>query len=148
MRSLTVAGLVISLVALLTVSTTWAASDLGFVVVANRSARVSTISKDRLSDVFLGKVKEWENGVRVALINQLPSSFVRGEFARFVHDRKVAAVKSYWQHMLFSGRGVPPREVADDSEVVRFVASNAGGIGYVSPSADFSGVTVVAVSGL
>ena len=52
------------------------------------------------------------------------------------HSRSVAAVKSYWQQVIFSGRGVPPPELETDEAVLRFVARHPGAIGYVSGSAD------------
>ena len=40
-------------------------------------------------------------------------------------------MKSYWQKMIFSGRDVPPPEKGSPDEVVAFVRSHGGGIGYV-----------------
>jgi hypothetical protein len=46
---------------------------------------------------------------------------------------------------VFSGRELPPPELENDEEVVRFVAKNAGGVGYVSPAANVERVKVLTV---
>jgi hypothetical protein len=54
-------------------------------------------------------------------------------------------VRRYWAQRVFSGRGVPPPELANDSEVVKFVAAHSGAIGYVAADAALAGVKVVEV---
>jgi hypothetical protein len=62
-----------------------------------------------------------------------------------VHARSVAAVKSYWQQVIFSGRGVPPPELESDEAVIRHVTRSPGAVGYVSGAANVRGVRVVSV---
>ena len=46
--------------------------------------------------------------------------------------RSVAAVRSYWQQRIFSGRDVPPPEVDTENQVIKYVAGDPGALGYVS----------------
>ena len=57
----------------------------------------------------------------------------------------MAAVKSYWQQLIFSGRAIPPPELDSDEEVVRYVAKYPGAVGYVSGGSELSGVRTVIV---
>jgi hypothetical protein len=59
--------------------------------------------------------------------------------------RPVAAVRSYWQQQIFSGRGIPPPELDGDQAVVKFVLQNEGAIGYVSGNAELGAAKVLAV---
>ena len=59
--------------------------------------------------------------------------------------RSVGAVRAYWQHVVFSGRDVPPPQLASDAEVVKYVATHEGAVGYVSGSAPVEGARVVGV---
>ena len=59
--------------------------------------------------------------------------------------RSVAAVKSYWQQMVFSGRGVPPPELDTEAQVVSFVLRNPGSVGYVSVGTSLHGARTLAV---
>ncbi|MFI5182916.1 MAG: phosphate ABC transporter substrate-binding protein, partial [Vicinamibacteria bacterium] len=63
------------------------------------------------------------------------TSRVRAAFSKGVHGRSVDAVQNYWQQQIFSGRDEPPRVKTSDAEVMTFVQSNPGGIGYVSDTA-------------
>jgi hypothetical protein len=57
----------------------------------------------------------------------------------------VSGVYSYWQNVIFSGRGVPPVELDSDLSVVAFVRSNAGAVGYVRPGTALRGVKTLSV---
>jgi hypothetical protein len=57
-------------------------------------------------------------------------------------------IAEFWRQQIFSGRNVPPVEKASDSEVLEFVRSNPGAIGYVSSSTSPApDVKVVVVNG-
>ncbi len=103
-----------------------------FKVVVNPSNQVSEISTAELSRLFLKKTTRWDRGSKVLPVDQLPRSSVRIDFSQAIHRKGVDAVKSYWQTQLFSGIATPPLELASDAEVLSYVRSNAGAIGYVS----------------
>jgi len=107
----------------------------GFVVIVNTANPATEMDRGRLGKFFLKQLKSWEEGVAAAPVDQDPKSAVREAFTRAVHGKKVSAVKSYWQRMIFSGRAVPPPELDSDASVIAFVRGDPGGIGYVSPSA-------------
>ena len=89
----------------------------------------------------------WINGTTAMPVDQAASSDIREAFSLEVHGRDVGAIKSYWQRQIFSGRGVPPPELASDREVLDFVRANQGAVGYVSTSAKTGdGVKVLAVT--
>jgi ABC-type phosphate transport system substrate-binding protein len=112
----------------------------------NNSVSVSSLSKKAASDFFLKKTTKWENGTAVMPVDQLDSSNTREGFSKAVHGKTAAAVKSYWNQQIFSGRDVPPVEKKSDAEVLSFVRSNAGAIGYVSDAASVEGVRVITIN--
>ena len=128
--------------ALLTVT----AHAASYKVIVNNSVSVSSLSKKAASDLFLKKTTKWESGAAVAPVDQLDSSNTREGFSKAVHGKTAAAVKSYWNQQIFSGRDVPPVEKKSDAEVLSFVRSTPGAIGYVSEAASAEGVRVVTVN--
>jgi hypothetical protein len=62
-----------------------------------------------------------------------------------VRRRSAAAIRSYWQQRIFTGRGVPPPELESDAAVLRYVQTHRGGVGYVSEAVPLSGVNVITV---
>lgn len=117
----------------------------GYRVIVNVANAVDAVDRHFLSDAFLKKTTRWGNDVLIRPVDLASDSASRRAFSEDVMKKSVGAVKSYWQQMVFSGRNVPPPELEADAEVVRFVVHNPGGLGYVSPSADVTGVKPIAV---
>jgi len=122
-----------------------AAPSVAYRVVVNSGNPITSVDRRVLGDLFWKKVTQWPNG-EVARPVDLPSdSPVRRRFAQEVLGRSTAAVRSYWNQIIFSGRGTPPPELDSDQEVIRFVLKHSGAIGYVSGGADVSGAKVISV---
>jgi ABC-type phosphate transport system substrate-binding protein len=116
-----------------------------FKVIVNNVVHVESLSKKEVSDLFMKRTPKWGSGTPVMPVDQSDRAAVRGEFSKTIHGKATAAVKSYWQQQIFSGRDVPPVEKASDSEVVALVRSNPGAIGYVDAAADTTGVKVLTI---
>lgn len=125
---------------------TGTAQAASYKIIVNNSVPVTSLSKKAASDLFLKKTAKWENGTAVMPVDQLDSSGAREGFSKAVHGKPAAAVKSYWNQQIFSGRDVPPVEKKSDAEVLTFVRSTPGAIGYVSEAASVDGVRVVTVN--
>ena len=50
------------------------------------------------------------------------------------------ALRTYLKSLVFTGKGSMPKSFASDAEIVRYVASTKGAIGYVSTAAETAGV--------
>ena len=129
--------------ALLAGTTAFAATP--WKVIVNNNVKVDSLSKKAASDLFLKKTTKWASGAAVVPVDQVDTASVRDAFSRSVHGKPTAAVKSYWNQQIFSGRDVPPVEKRSDAEVLAFVRSNAGAVGYVSEGAATDGVRVVPI---
>lgn len=115
-------------------------------IVANKANPVSSLTRKQVSALFLKRVGEWPHGETALPVDQFAGAPVRDAFAREIHGRSAAAVKSYWQEVIFSGRGLPPPEKPGDREVLSYVEAHPGAIGYVSATAPIlDGVKVLAV---
>jgi hypothetical protein len=121
------------------------ASAGAFWIVVNRDTEVKSVSREFLANAFLRNVRDWDGGQRILPVDLLPSVSTREDFSRRILLRSVAAVRSYWQQRIFSGRGVPPPELESDAAVIRYVVGNRGAVGYVSKSAELGAARVVVV---
>jgi hypothetical protein len=95
-----------------------------------------SVSRRFLADAFLKDVTRWEGGEPLHPVDLRSDSATRSSFSERVVKRSVAAVRSYWQQRIFSGRGLPPPELNSDEDVVRFVNRDRGAVGYVSGRAN------------
>jgi len=107
-----------------------------FTVIVNASNPISSLPRDDVAKLFLKKTVIWQSGQAVAPVELPTAAKAREAFARTVLNKSVAQVKSYWQQQIFSGRDVPPPEKQNENDVVAFVRSNPGAIGYVSKGVD------------
>jgi len=108
--------------------------------------RAGQVERSFLADGFLKNVTRWPDDEVIRPVDQRPDSPARRRFSEVVLKRSVAAVKTYWQQRIFSGRGVPPPELDSDEAVVRYVESHEGAVGYVSSATPPGKAKVVTVT--
>jgi ABC-type phosphate transport system substrate-binding protein len=116
-----------------------------FKVIVNSANSTSELPSDVAAKLFLKQTAKFPNGTPAQPVDLAKGSAVRAAFTKSVLGRAVAAVESYWQQQIFSGKDVPPAAKPSDDEVIAFVKANPGAIGYVSAGASTAGVKVVDV---
>jgi ABC-type phosphate transport system substrate-binding protein len=117
----------------------------GYQVIVNPANPITSVERRFLLDAFLKKVTRWPHDELIRPADLDVGSSVRRRFSEQVLRRSVAAVKSYWQQLVFSGRDVPPPELDSDWQMVRYVLKYPGAIGYVGPGANLDGVKILTV---
>jgi ABC-type phosphate transport system substrate-binding protein len=115
------------------------ADDPPFFVIVHRSNPVVSMSRAELSVIYMKRKSSWQP------VDQQPAARVRERFSRAIHGKSVAYVTRYWQRLIFSGRGIPPRQLPSDAAVIEFVKNNPNAIGYVA-AAPGDGVKVIRVT--
>ncbi|MEP6729720.1 MAG: hypothetical protein ABJE10_03735 [bacterium] len=116
------------------------------VLIVNAANPVATITRDELSKMFLLRLTRWPNGQHVQPVDGNEMSPVRRHFSDTVLRMDVPSVKSFWQEIVFSGRGTPPPERVSEIEIIGFVKKNPGAIGYVSSITPVDGVKVITLT--
>ncbi len=112
--------------------------DNKFILVVHAKNELDELDTSRISKMFLKKVRRWTDSDKTPVepVDQAQDSTVREEFTQVIHVNKdLFAIKTYWQRMIFSGRMAPPPELRSDEEILAFVRSRRGAIGYVSRNA-------------
>jgi ABC-type phosphate transport system substrate-binding protein len=116
-----------------------------FRVIVNSANSAVKLDKQFVAEAFLKKRTRWDDDHALRPVDLGQQSGARGAFSHDILGRDVASVRRYWAQQVFSGRGVPPPELATDSDVVKFVAAHSGAIGYVAAGAALAGVKIVEV---
>lgn len=114
-----------------------------FVVIVNVQNPSNEAARELVAEAFLKKTTRWRNGEGIRPVDLPPDSATRRAFSGSVLKRSVAAVRSYWQQRIFTGRDVPPPELANDEAVVRYVLKYPGAVGYVASNAKLAGVKIL-----
>ena len=103
-----------------------------FRVIVHPQVKGNQIPRTVLSSIFLKQAPKWGDGSAVLPVDQSIRSAVRSAFSSEVLGQGLVEVQVYWQRQMARGQ-VPPPVKTTDEEIVAFVASTPGAIGYVSP---------------
>jgi hypothetical protein len=123
------------------------APDVRVVVIVNSANRTSTMHREQVAKIFLRQIATWDGGAEILPVDQIERSAARIAFARDVQLQTVKALKVYWQQRIFSGDESPPPERVTDSDVLTYVRSNSGAIGYVLEGTDLgAGVKALVIT--
>jgi len=90
------------------------------------------ITKEFVKKVYLGRVTVWSNGnpIKPFVNKSDKSSF--NKFLSGVLDMSPQKYISYWRVKLFSGNGIPPRNIAGELNVVLSKVENSNEIIFYS----------------
>lgn len=116
---------------------TWltaAAAHADVVPVVSTKNPVDGLSKNQVADIFLGKLRRFPTGNVAIPIDQMDGSDIRNAFYMQFANRNAEQIKMYWAKLIFTGRGLPPREVFPSDKVKEALAENPNRIGYIKRS--------------
>jgi hypothetical protein len=113
------------------------------VVVVNARTGVAVMTRAEVMHIFFGRSRQFFNGMEAKPVDLVDSHPNRARFYQQLVGKDLSEVNAYWARLLFSGRGQPPVRLANSDEVMKWVAANPGGIGFVEPSKVDARVKVV-----
>ncbi len=104
-----------------------------FQLVVNAANPTTALDRSEISKIFFGRTQYWPDGHTVIPIDGAPEAQTRVAFSADIHGRSVTSVRSFWQRQIFSSsRSKPLAQAEDDQQVLKFIRSRRGAIGYVS----------------
>lgn len=119
-------------------------ADKEFVVIVGEASPLTTVSREQLSQIFLKKTRTLPGGREAMPVDIVGHAKARIAFSNVVHKRSLVAIQNFWNQQIFSGKDVPPPQMAREVDIVAFVRGNPDAVGYVSPTAELGpGVRVL-----
>ena len=115
-----------------------------YIVVANKSVSVGSLSKDELQAIFLGEKSKWDDGKPIKIV-MLEDGNVHRDFLKDVVGKTPSQFESYWKRLIFTGKAVAPKSFGDMAALVDFVAGHDGTIGYVAASQGVGSVKIISI---
>ncbi len=110
-----------------------AAAQAEPVVVVSANSGLDALTQDEVRQIFNGQARR-VSGVSVKPLDLPSRGRARNDFYQQVLGKSAEQMKSYWARMIFTGRGMPPREVSSEQEMVLLVGSNRNFVGYLDAS--------------
>ncbi|MGZ5038556.1 MAG: phosphate ABC transporter substrate-binding protein [Usitatibacter sp.] len=116
------------------------------VAVVSAKSAITSLKASQVADIFLGKTSRFPDGSEAVPIDQVEDSPAREHFYAAFTGKSAAQVKAHWSKIIFTGRGQPPRQVANGAEARKAVAANPNAIAYIDASLVDDSVRVLALA--
>lgn len=101
------------------------------VVVVHPESPIRQLTKQQLSDLYLGRQRMVPDGERMTVIDLPRDHATRGSFFSALNGMNLSRVNAYWARLEFSGEVSPPLSVPDQQTVINLVRQNRLAIGYI-----------------
>lgn len=127
------AGVVLAVAVAALVLASSAGADATYRIIVNPSVKGTQIPRATLNSIFLRQAPRWGDGSPVQPVDQSFRSSIRRVFANDVHQRPIMELQIFWNRRMSNGVMPPPVKQSDE-EIVAYVATTPGAIGYVAPT--------------
>jgi len=127
----------------LVLATTLANIAFAEVAIIVHPSNAATLSEGDIAKIYLGKSKKFPGGETALALDKPAGEANRVAFIKNVVGKSETQFKSYWSRLIFTGKGVPPKIISSDAEVVNLVSRNPDMIGFVDASSVSDGVKVI-----
>jgi len=131
MQKPTVRGWTLALLTVMLIFRFGAPAEAGEVVIAHPDIKIDKLTRQQVSDLFLGKAKQLSDGTKVVVFDHKDDEVIKEEFYRKVTNMTIEQLKAYWAKIEFTGQNFPPLAYRGDQAVKRLVSHTTGGIGYI-----------------
>lgn len=118
-----------------------AVADL--VVVVNARSGVAVMTRNEVINIYFGRNRQFFNGLEAKPVDLHDSNPARAQFYRLLVGKEIPEINAYWSRQVFTGTMQAPPRLETTDDVLRWVANNPGGIGFIELSRADARVRVV-----
>lgn len=101
------------------------------VVIVNARSGVAAMTRSEVINIFFGRNRQFFNGLEAQPVDLDDVQPGRARFYKNLVNKDIPEIDAYWSRQVFTGRLLAPPRLKTAEEVVNWVASHPGGIGYV-----------------
>lgn len=113
------------------------------VVIANKGIPETHLTPEALKDIYTGKTMYWDDGQRVVIVT-LADKTCETALSE-ISGMDPTQFRTFWQRMVFSGRGQQPKKAGSPADLAALVAATKGAIALAPATADLKDVTIIQV---
>lgn len=111
-------------------------------VICNKSVSQDTLNSTDIQQIFLGRKTRWPDDQNVNFV-VMKEGEVHTEFLRDYVAKTPSQYQIFWKKMIFTGQAKAPITVDSPEEVLGYVSSTPGAIGYVPSDIKHDQVKVI-----
>ena len=109
-----------------------------FVIIVNTSVSNTLMYQNTVQSIFLGKKTEWDDGNPIVPVT-LEAGDAQRAFMRHIVKKTPRSFSTYWISKLYTGKAIPPRSFRSEEELLEFVQTIEGTIGFVPSDLSLEG---------
>lgn len=109
----------------------WMTAMADLVVVVNARSGVDALTREQVTNIFLGRYRLLPSGVTAMPIDQPGEHPEKARFYRLLVNKDLTEIDAYWARLVFSGKTHPPRQASTPKAVIQWLAHERGAIGYM-----------------
>ena len=117
------------------------AADEEILIIVNTETSIKNLSLNTLVDIYTNNKTKWDNGEKI-YVSMLKKGPVHEAFSSQMVGMAPRKLVSVWKKVIFTGLGTPPKILSTEAEMIQYVASTKGAIGYISASTPSENVDV------
>ncbi len=121
-----------------------AVSHADCLIITNKSVNEEYITKNEVKNIFLGKQIKWKNKTKIRIVisdnKELHVAFLKTYIRRIPSQ-----FRAHWRSMMFTGKGMLPRRFTTTEELIKYVATTEGAIGYIDSETNAANVNIMSV---
>jgi hypothetical protein len=115
-------------------------------IISNITADTAFLSTAQLRRIYSMRQVHWKNGTPIVVFvlaskDPLHQKFCKEQLRLFPYQ-----LDRIWHKLTFSGYGVAPIQVANESELIKAVRSTKGAVGYVENLLEVEDVNVIKIN--
>ncbi|MDE2370863.1 MAG: hypothetical protein KGN16_17985 [Burkholderiales bacterium] len=107
------------------------AAHADFYLVVSAESTQRTLTQKQAVDLYMGRNRVYPDGETARVFDLQRSQADREAFYYALTGLSQAQVNSYWSRLQFSGRNLPPEQLADEAAMVAAVRGNPNAIGWL-----------------
>lgn len=113
-------------------------------IIVNQSVPDNRLSKDDIEKIYLGKKQAWSDGSKIAPVT-LKECQAHETFITQYVKRSPVQFNAFWLRAIYTGTGVPPVSFENESDLIHYVSSTPGAIGYVPEETESGELKVIQI---
>lgn len=112
------------------------------VIIVNKKLTEASVTKTDVKRIYLGRKQKWTDNSPIHPA-MLKGGAVHEDFLNEYIEKTAQTFSLFWKREIVSGTGLPPKSFDTEAELVNFVSTTDGAIGYISTDTPSNSVKVI-----
>lgn len=114
------------------------------IVIVNTEVDPDSLPAATLKEIYEGRKKKWDVNLTVTPVT-LKAGATHEDFLRKYINKTPSQFDAYWQRMVYTGKGNRPKALESEADVVSYVKSTSGAVGYIASDTAHDGVKTLRI---